>query len=87
MLKEEFPPVLAWFKAFKVRLDLGYLGFDKDYECESVYLPAKAKKKTALSAGQKLSNQALASQRVSIEHSISGLKDTASYRTGYVYMI
>lgn len=74
MLKSEFPPELTWFKRFTIRLDLGYLGFDKDYDCQSVYLPAKATKKALLSGGQKVLNQALASQRVSIEHSISGLK-------------
>lgn len=74
MLKEEFPPALEWFKNFKVRLDLGYLGFDKDYACAEVYLPAKAKKTAPLTAIQKLSNRSLANQRIGIEHSIGGLK-------------
>lgn len=74
MLKEEFPPALGWFNNFKVRLDLGYLGFDKDYACAQVYLPAKARKTAPLTALQKLSNQDLASQRIGIEHSIGGLK-------------
>jgi len=74
MLKEEFPPALGWFEKFKVRLDLGYLGFDKDYACKSVYLPAKARKTAPLTSDQKSVNRDLASHRIGIEHSIGGLK-------------
>ncbi len=74
MLKEEFPPEKNWFSKFKVRLDLGYLGFDKDYECQQVYLPAKAYKKRPLTEEQKLSNRQMSSQRVGIEHSIGRMK-------------
>lgn len=74
MLKEEFPPSTNWFKNFSIRLDLGHLGFEKDYVCKSVYLPAKAKKTVPLTTIQKASNRELSSQRIGIEHSISGLK-------------
>ena len=74
MVKEEFPPALNWFEKFKVRLDLGYLGFDKDYVCQAVYLPAKARKTVPLTSQQKAVNRDLASQRIGIEHSIGGLK-------------
>ena len=74
MSKEEFPPALGWFEKVKVRLDLGYLGFDKDYACKSVYLPAKARKTAPLTSDQKSVNRDLASQRIGIEHSIGGLK-------------
>jgi hypothetical protein len=74
MLKEEFPPEKNWFSKFNVRLDLGYLGFDKDYECKHVYMPAKAYKKRPLTEEQKLSNREMSSQRVGIEHSIGRMK-------------
>lgn len=74
MLKEEFPPALNWFEKFKVRLDSGYQGFDKEYKCAAVYLPVKAKKTAPLTSLQKSSNRDLARQRIGIEHSIGGLK-------------
>ena len=74
MLKEEFPPNNNWFENFKVRVDLGYQGFDKDYICKEVYLPKKASKKHPLTREQKLSNQELASQRIDVEHSIGRIK-------------
>lgn len=74
MLKEEFPPNKDWFKNFKIRVDLGYQGFAKDYACKEVYLPKKAYKKRPLTEGQKLSNQELARQRIDIEHSIGRVK-------------
>ena len=74
MLKEELPPSQDWFKNFKVRLDLGYIGFDKDYECKQVYLPAKNYKKSPLTENQKLLNRDMPSQRIDIEHSIGLIK-------------
>lgn len=74
MLKHEFPPHLDWFKNYTIRLDLGYLGFDKDYSSSGVYLPAKASKLHPLTISQKESNRELSRQRVGIEHSIGGLK-------------
>ena len=32
MFKEEFPPDQDWLKNFCVRVDLGFLGIEKDYE-------------------------------------------------------
>ena len=74
MLKKEFSPSKDWFENFKVRVDLGYIGFDKDYKCKQIYLPRKASKKHPLTAGQKLMNQELAGQRIDIEHSIGMIK-------------
>jgi len=31
MFKEEFPPEQDWLKDFQVRVDLGFLGIEKDY--------------------------------------------------------
>jgi hypothetical protein len=45
MFKEEFPPAQDWFKNFQVRVDLGFLGIEKDYVCKELSLPNKKKKK------------------------------------------
>ena len=74
ILKTVLPPEKDWFKDFEVRLDLGYLGFDKDFACKKVYLPVKKKPKTDLTQTEKDINTALAKERVKVEHSIRGMK-------------
>lgn len=74
MFKEEFPPGQSWFTNLNVRVDLGFVGFDKDYECKKLYLPHKKPKKQELTAEQKAENKVLASERIVVEHSIAGLK-------------
>lgn len=74
MFKEEFPPEENWFKDFKVRVDLGFLGIEKDYECKELFLPHKKKKKQELNAEQKQENQLLAKERIVVEHAICGMK-------------
>jgi len=74
MFKEEFPPEQAWFKNFQVRVDLGFLGFEKDYVCKELLLPHKKKKKQQLTAEQKQENKLLASERIYVEHAIGGMK-------------
>ena len=74
MLKEEFPPEIGWFKGFKVRLDLGYTGFDKLYSCKELHLPKRKKKKGDLSVEEKEENKRKAKERIYVEHSISGVK-------------
>lgn len=74
MFKEEFPPAQAWFKHFRVRVDLGFLGFGQDYVCKELLLPHKKKQKQALSAEQKQKNKLLASERIYVEHAIGGMK-------------
>ena len=74
MLKEEFPPCQNWFKNFDMRLDLGYQGFAKDYECKQVYMPTKAYKKRPLTDEQKAVNREFSRQRIGIEHSIGRMK-------------
>lgn len=74
ILKTEFPPHKAWFRRFKIRLDLGFLGFEDLYPCQQLYLPNKKPKKQELTDEQKNENKAQASERVLIEHSIAGLK-------------
>ena len=74
LLKEEFPPGQKWFKKFKVRVALGYLGREKEYECKELLIPHKKPQQAALSEAQKSENRELASERISVEHSIGGLK-------------
>ena len=56
MFKQEFPPDQDWFKEFRVRVDLGFLGMDKDYTCQELFLPNKKKKKQDLSPEEKEEN-------------------------------
>ena len=74
MFTEEFPPGQDWFKGFRVRVDLGFLGIEKDYGCKELRLPNKKKKKQELSPEQKSENKLLASERIAVEHCIGGVK-------------
>ena len=59
---------------FKVRLDLGFVGFDKDSQCKELFIPHKKPKKQELTPEQKAENKILAKERIVVEHSIAGLK-------------
>ena len=74
LCKEEFPPGQSWFSTLNVRVDLGFVGFDKDYACKKLSLPHKKPKKQELTAAPKAENKILASERIVVEHSIGGLK-------------
>ena len=80
LFKEEFPPKKKWFKGLKIRLDSGYTGFKKDYECKRAELPIKRHYCTknnpnaTLSEEAKLFNKKSGSKRVVVEHSIGGMK-------------
>jgi hypothetical protein len=74
MFKKEFPPEQGWFKNFTVRVDLGFLGIDKDYEIKQLLLPHKKKKNQELDEGQKKENRSQASERIFVEHAIGGMK-------------
>ena len=74
MFKEEFPPEQDWLKGFQVRVDLGFLGIEKDYVCKELLLPNKKKKKQELSPEQRQENKILASERIAVEHAIGGMK-------------
>jgi hypothetical protein len=74
LLKKEFPPNQPWFKNFNVKVDLGYVGIVKEYECKNVSIPYKKSKNNPLTDDQKFINKQFASERIFIEHSISGLK-------------
>jgi DDE superfamily endonuclease len=74
MFKAEFPPEQPWFTNLNVRVDLGFLGFEKDYVCKQLFIPNKKPKKKELTPEQKEENQLLARARIIVEHSIAGLK-------------
>ena len=46
MLQHEFPPELDWFTDINVRVDLGYLGMQSDYEGAQIVLPTKKPRKS-----------------------------------------
>lgn len=74
LLKEEFSPKENWFKKFTIRVDLGFLGFDKDYVCKKLIIPEKKKKKKDLTDAQKKRNRQKSQKRIFVEHSIGGMK-------------
>lgn len=74
LLKSEFPPCEAWFKKFNIKVDLGYVGIAKHYQCDSLSIPHKKSKNHPLTEEQKEANRKLASERIVIENSFAGLK-------------
>ena len=74
MFQHEFPPEQPWFTNFKVRVDLGFMGFDKDSSCKELFIPYKKPPKQELTSEQKAENSVLAKERIVVEHSIAGLK-------------
>lgn len=74
LLKCIFTPDRQWFKKFTVRLDLGFLGFDKAYRCKHYVLPLKKPKGQELTEAQRAFNTAQARERIVVEHAIGGLK-------------
>lgn len=74
LLKDEFPPEQGWFKKHRIRLDLGYPGFDKDYACQEVIIPKKKPRKQTLTDEDKAANRQKSSERIYVEDSIGGLK-------------
>ena len=73
-LKEEFPPDTAWFEHFNVKVDLGYSGIAKDYICQYIGIPHKKQRNGELTEQQKAENKLWASERITVEHSLAGLK-------------
>ena len=80
MLQEEFPPTFTWFEKASVWIDLGYLGFAKDYLCNSLKIPFKKPYKTKnnpdpqLTPEQKEYNKFVSKTRVFVENAIAGIK-------------
>ncbi len=74
ILKTVLPPTEEWFAESNVYVDLGFLGFQKDYAVKSISMPAKKPKGKELTTEQKSENREKSSFRVKVEHSIGGLK-------------
>jgi len=80
LFKQEFDPNQDWFKPLSVWTDLGYTGFNKDYEVPNLYIPTKKPRRSktnpnpSLTAEQRLENQAISQIRIRVEHSLSRLK-------------
>ncbi len=80
LFKQEFAPDKPWFEAFKIWVDLGYLGFGKNYDTLELHLPhkkppkSKANPNPTLTSQQKEENRAMSSFRVVVENAICGLK-------------
>jgi hypothetical protein len=87
MLKEEFPPELNHeklhpFFLYKILVDLGYLGIEKDYAlcCNGIAIsikkPRKSKKNSSpiLTDEQKNQNREKSKMRVKVENTICGTK-------------
>lgn len=88
MFKKEFTTGLNWFASFNVLVDLGYQGFAKDYDTQSLSIPHKKPRKSKsnpnpkLTDEQKNENRAMSSRRVIVENVIAGIKrfNCVSYR-------
>jgi hypothetical protein len=74
MLLEEFPPAEGWFAEFRLRVDLGFLGIEKDFVCKELFIPHKKPQQKELTLEQKAENKLLASKRIVVEHALAGLK-------------
>lgn len=55
-------------------MDLGFVGFEKKYECECVRGTHKKSKGKELDEKQKIENKEISSERIKVEHSIGGMK-------------
>ena len=74
LLKSEFPPQNDWFSEHKIRVDLGYQGFETDYKCQKVIIPHKKPRNQELTQIQRDENQQKSRKRIWVEHSIGGMK-------------
>lgn len=75
LLRIDFHPRFEWFSTFDCIMDLGYIGFARDYTTKSLKMPLKAtRKRPKLNATQKQHNKAINQQRIWVEHAIGGMK-------------
>ncbi len=80
LLKNEFPADMDWFSRFRVWVDLGYIGIQKDYTHCEILIPHKKPRKSkanpspSLTDEQKAENREMSSLRVIVEHAIGGMK-------------
>ncbi len=75
ILKSELPPEKRiWFDEHHLHVDLGFLGVCKDYSAQQISIPFKKSKNKPLTEDHKKDNKQKSSVRVTVEHSIGGLK-------------
>jgi hypothetical protein len=74
LLKMLFEPQTTLFKNIHIKVDLGFLGFAKNYPCLKLDIPHKKPRNGTLTEEQKLENKQLAKERIYVEHSIGGMK-------------
>ena len=79
MLQNEFKPETPWFNTHRVRIDLGFQGFEKIYKTLETFIPFKKKRakngqKSELTSEQKEQNKQYGKERIFVEHSIGGAK-------------
>jgi hypothetical protein len=64
----------GWFKDHHIKVDLGFQGIGTTYGYKNLSIPHKKPVKKELTFEQKLENKVMASERIIVEQSISGLK-------------
>ena len=74
LLRLEFDPSQSWFAPFECLVDLGYQGFEKEFECKSLQIPIKKAKNKELTGEQKELNRQKSKLRIKVEHAICGIK-------------
>jgi DDE superfamily endonuclease len=79
MMKDEFPPNVAWFDSFKVWLDSGFQGAVKQYKSEKIRVTfrrtrAKKGENNSLTEEQIAHNKEVGKERIYVEHAIGGIK-------------
>ncbi len=80
LLKSEFDPEKDIFENLRVWIDLGYLGFEKDYNTAQTNMPhkkprtSKKNPKPKLTPEQKKENKEISKIRVLVENAIAGIK-------------
>ena len=79
LFKQLFDQKVPWFASASIFLDLGFYGANSDYGA-NIILPHKKQKKSKKTPNPKLSEQQVRDNakhkkiRVSVEHSIAGMK-------------
>jgi hypothetical protein len=79
LFKQLFDQKIPWFSETSIFLDLGFYGANSDYG-SNARLPHKKKRKSKNNSNQILSDQQISDNkkhakiRISVEHSIGGMK-------------
>ena len=80
LLKQEFDTQINWFSELYVWIDLGYLGFGKDFNIRQLKMPYKKTRKSKknpnpkLTDWQKTVNKEISRIRIFVENAIGGMK-------------